>query len=132
MLQIKRREHQNKKRNRDKNLLTEFINHWLHLRAHFQVEDLFIALQMLKFSLHWLFVVTKHASDLLCKTSFLRYIHASSNSSQKHGKNASQNMRKGQKLQAAHSNPCIKSYPPSFKKPSFYSFHAHMRKPNFP
>jgi hypothetical protein len=59
-------------------------------------------------------------------------MHASSNSSQKHGKNASQNMRKGQKLQAAPSNPCIKSCPPSFKKPGFYSFHAQMRKPNFP
>jgi hypothetical protein len=59
-------------------------------------------------------------------------MHASSNSSQKHGKNASQIMRKGQKLQAAPSNACIKSCPPSFKKPSFYSFHAHMRKTNFP
>jgi hypothetical protein len=59
-------------------------------------------------------------------------MHASSNSSQKHGKNASQIMRKGQKLQAAPSNPCIKSCPPSFKNPGFYSFHAHMRNPNFP
>jgi len=129
---MKRIEQKNRKRNRDKRLITDFTNRWLCLRARFKVEDLFIALQMIKVLLHRLFVVTLHASDLLCKTSFLRFIHASSNSSQQHGKNASQILRKGQKLQAAHSNPCIKSYPPSFKKPSFYSFHAHMRKPNFP
>jgi hypothetical protein len=49
-------------------------------------------------------------------------MHASSNSSQKHGKNASQIMRKGQKLQAAPSNPYIKSCPTSFKKTGLYSF----------
>jgi hypothetical protein len=31
---------------------------WLRLWARFQVEDLFIDLQMLKFSLQWLLVVT--------------------------------------------------------------------------
>jgi hypothetical protein len=49
-------------------------------------------------------------------------MHASSNSSQKQGKNASQIMRKGQKLEVAPSNPCIKSCPTSFKKPGLYSF----------
>jgi hypothetical protein len=59
-------------------------------------------------------------------------MHASSNSSQEHGKNASQNMRKGQNLQTAPSKPCIKKSPQGFKKPVFYSFHAQMRKLNFP
>jgi hypothetical protein len=68
---------------------------------------------MLKVLLHRLFAVTKYASDLLCNTSLLRFTHASSNSSQQHEKNASQNMRKDQKLQAAPSIPCIKK---SFSK----------------
>jgi hypothetical protein len=46
--------------------------------------------------------------------------------------NASQIMRKCQKLQVAPSNPCIKKSPSSFKKLGFYSFQAQMRKPNFP
>jgi hypothetical protein len=41
----------NNKRDKDnKSLITEFTNEWLRLRARFQVEDLFIDLQMLKFS----------------------------------------------------------------------------------
>jgi hypothetical protein len=41
---MKRIEQQNRKRNIDKRLITEFTNRWLRLRAHFQVEDLFIPL----------------------------------------------------------------------------------------
>jgi hypothetical protein len=59
-------------------------------------------------------------------------MHAPSKSSQKHGKNASQNMRKGQNLQTAPSKPCIKKSPTSFKKPGFIVFKAQMRNPNFP
>jgi hypothetical protein len=122
MMQIKRREQQLIKRNREKNLLTEFTNRWLRLWARFQVEDLFIALQMLKFSLQWLFASTKHASNLLYNTSLFKYIHASSNSSQKHDKNFSQIMRNGQTTQASPQNPCIKKLPLKLKKSSLCSF----------
>jgi len=77
---------------------------------------------MLKFLLHRIFFVTLHVSDLLCKTSLLRFNHAPSNYSQKHGKNVSQNMRKVQNLQIAPSKPYIKKYPTSFKNPSLYRF----------
>jgi hypothetical protein len=49
-------------------------------------------------------------------------MHAPSNSSQKHEKNASQNMRKGQNLQTAPSKHCIKKSPTSFKKHGLYRF----------
>jgi hypothetical protein len=62
----------------------------------------------------------------------LIFKHAPSNSSQQHGKNASQNMRKGQNLQTAPSKPCIKKSPTSFKKPVSYSFQGSNEESQLP
>jgi hypothetical protein len=50
----------------------------------------------------------------------------------KHGKNAPQNMRKGQNLQTAPSKPCIKKSPQGFKRPGFYSFQGSDEESQLP
>jgi hypothetical protein len=49
-------------------------------------------------------------------------MHAPSNSSQKHGKIASQIMRKGKNLQTVPSKSCIKKSPQGFKNPGLYIY----------
>jgi hypothetical protein len=51
---------------------------------------------------------------------------------EKHGKNAPQNMRKGQKLQAAPSNPWIKSFPQASKILVFIVFRLNKRSLTYP
>jgi hypothetical protein len=50
----------------------------------------------------------------------------------KHGKIASQIMRKCQNLQTAPSKPCIKKSPTSFKKPGYYSFQGSDEESQIP
>jgi hypothetical protein len=59
-------------------------------------------------------------------------MHAPSNSSQKHGKIASQIMRKDQNLQTAPSKPDIKKSPTSFINPGSYSFQGSYEESQLP
>jgi hypothetical protein len=67
-----------------------------------------------------------------CERPPLRFMHAPSNSSKKHGKIASQIMRKCQNLQTAPSKPYIKKYPTSFKNPGLYRFQGSYEESQLP
>ena len=109
----------------------EFTNLWLRLWAHFQVEDLFIALQSLKFSLHWLFDVTKDlGSDV---QDLLVQIHTSLNNLlSKHDSMPLKTWEMGKLHKLLLKIPASKSYPQASKIPLYTFFRLNKRIPTSP